>query len=108
MFVRTVAAIALLAAPQIAGAQSLLDRSPNVSGDWGGASGTLYFHFVHRFRVSGAPERKVSNVPTFLVGAGLPKRFFAGFNYSTNSTLTPTCGKASKAQSITMRASWRE
>ncbi|HEY0242543.1 MAG TPA: plastocyanin/azurin family copper-binding protein [Gemmatimonadaceae bacterium] len=89
MFVRTVAAIALLAAPQIAGAQSLLDRSPNVSGDWVGASGTLYFHFVHRFRVSGAPERKVSNVPTFLVGAGLPKRFFAGFNYSTNSTLTP-------------------
>jgi plastocyanin len=89
VFVRTVAAIALLAAPQIAGAQSLLDRSPNVSGDWVGASGTLYFHFVHRFRVSGAPERKVSNVPTFLVGAGLPKRFFAGFNYSTNSTLTP-------------------
>lgn len=72
-----------------AGAQSLLDRSPNVSGDWVGAPGTLYFHFVHRFTVSDAPQRKVSNVPTFLLGAGLPKRFFAGFNYSTNSTLAP-------------------
>ncbi len=70
-------------------AQSLLDRSPNVSGDWVGAPGTLYFHFLHRFTVSDAPQRKVSNVPTFLVGAGLPKRFFAGFNYSTNSTLAP-------------------
>jgi plastocyanin len=70
-------------------AQSLLDRSPNVSGDWVGAPGTLYFHFLHRFTVSDAPQRKVSNVPTFLVAAGLPKRFLAGFNYSTNSTLAP-------------------
>ena len=75
--------------PAEAGGQSLLDRSPNVSGDWVGAPGTLYFHFVHRFTTSDAPQRKVSNVPTFLVGAGLPKRFFAGFNYSTNSTLAP-------------------
>ena len=70
-------------------AQSLLDRSPNLSGDWVGAPGTLYFHFVHRFTVSDAPQRKVSNVPTFLVAAGLPKRLLAGFNYSTNSTLAP-------------------
>ena len=75
--------------PAVASGQSLLDRSPNVSGDWVGAHGTLYFHFVHRFTTSDAPQRKVSNVPTFLVGAGLPKRFFAGFNYSTNSTLAP-------------------
>lgn len=70
-------------------AQSLLDRSPNLSGDWVGAPGTLYFHFVHRFTVSDAPQRKVSNVPTFLLAAGLPKRLLAGFNYSTNSTLAP-------------------
>jgi hypothetical protein len=70
-------------------AQSLLDRSANVSGDWVGAPGTLYFHFLHRFTASDAPQRKVSNVPTFLLGAGLPKRLFAGFNYSTNSTLAP-------------------
>lgn len=75
--------------PGIGQAQSLLDRPPNLSGDWTGASGTLYFHFVHRFTTSDAPERKVSNVPTFLVAAGLPRRILAGFNYSTNSTLAP-------------------
>ena len=75
--------------PRPVRAQSLLDRTPNVSGDWVGAPGTLYFHFIHRFSVSDAPQRKVSNVPTFLVAAGLPKHFLAGFNYSTNSTLAP-------------------
>jgi plastocyanin len=76
-------------APAAASAQTLLDRSPNLSGDWVGAPGTLYFHFIHRFTASEKPERKVSNIPTFLLGAGLPKRFFLGFNYSTNSTLAP-------------------
>jgi plastocyanin len=84
-----IAALSLAFIPSVASAQSLLDRSPNLSGDWVGAPGTLYFHFLHRFTASDAPQRKVSNVPTFLVGAGLPKRFFAGFNYSTNSTLAP-------------------
>ena len=82
-------AIALLASSSDAAAQSLLDHSPNVSGDWTGAPGTLYFHFLHRFSASGAPERKVSNVPTFLLGSGLPRRLFAGLNYSSNSSLTP-------------------
>jgi amicyanin len=86
--VRLIAAM-MIATPSLARAQSLLDRPPTLSGDWVGAPGTLYFHFVHRFTVSDAPQRKVSNVPTFLFGAGLPKRFFAGFNYSTNSTLAP-------------------
>ena len=83
------AALTLLLTPLTVQSQSLLDRTPNVSGDWVGAPGTLYFHFVHRFVTSKAPERKVSNVPTFLLAAGLPKRLLAGFNYSTNSTLAP-------------------
>jgi plastocyanin len=82
-------AAAAIVTSRVVDAQSLLDRSPNVSGDWTGSPGTLYFHFVHRFSTSGAPERKVTNVPTFLLGAGLPKRFLAGLNYSTNSTLAP-------------------
>ena len=81
--------VALLAPSSAAVSQSLLDHSPNISGDWTGAPGTLYFHFLHRFNTSGAPERKVSNVPTFLLGGGLPKRLFAGVNYSTNSSLAP-------------------
>jgi Plastocyanin len=84
-----VAATAVCTFPAAAHSQSLLDRSPNVSGDWVGASGSLYFNFIHRFSTSGPPERKVTNVPTFLVGAGLPYHFFAGLNYSTNSTLAP-------------------
>ncbi len=79
----------VMAFPPAASAQSLLDRPPNMSGDWSGAPGTLYFHFVHLFATSSPPERKVSNVPTFLLAAGLPKRILAGFNYSTNSTLAP-------------------
>lgn len=85
----TTAVAALLLSPIGAGGQSLLDRPPNISGDWVGAPGTIYFNFVHRFTTSDAPERKVSNVPTFLVAAGLPGRLLAGFVYSTNSTLAP-------------------
>jgi plastocyanin len=71
-----------------ADAQSLLDRPPDVSGDWVGAPGTLYFHFVHRFTRSEPPAHKISNTPTFLLAAGLPKRFMLGLNYATNSTLS--------------------
>ena len=78
---------AVLLPASSAGAQSLLDRSPNVSGDWTGAPGTIYFNFVHRFTRSDAPERKVSNIPSFLLAAGLPARLLVGLNYSTNSSL---------------------
>jgi plastocyanin len=72
-----------------AGAQSLLDRPPNLSGNWVGSPGSLYFNFIHRFRASDAPQRKVSSFPTFLVAAGLPYRLLVGFNYATNSDLAP-------------------
>ena len=78
---------AQVAWPRTGLGQSLLDRSPNVSGDWTGAPGTLYFNFLHRFSASSSPERKVSNIPTFLLGAGLPWHTLVGLNYSTNSTL---------------------
>ncbi|HKY96685.1 MAG TPA: plastocyanin/azurin family copper-binding protein [Gemmatimonadaceae bacterium] len=89
MFAKRLALAVAIAFPAAGNAQSLLDRTPNVSGDWVGVPGTLYFHFIHRFVASDAPQRKVSNVPTFLLAAGLPKHFLAGFNYSTNSTLAP-------------------
>lgn len=82
-------AVLMLVFPAPSNGQSLLDRPPNISADWTGAPGTLYFHFIHRFSTSGAPERKVSNVPTFLLAAGLPFRLLAGVNYSTNSSLAP-------------------
>ena len=70
-------------------AQSLLDRPPNLSGGWVGSSGQLYFNFMHRFIASDAPERKVTNVPTFTLAAGLPLRTLVGMEYSTNSNLAP-------------------
>lgn len=76
-------------APCAARGQSLLDRPPNLSGEWVGSSGQLYFNFLHRFTASGAPERKVSNVPTFTVAVGLPLRTLVGFEYATNSNLAP-------------------
>ncbi len=83
------ALLALGALAPAAGAQSLLDRSPNLNGAWVGSTGQLYFNFMHRFVTSDAPARKVTNYPTFTVGAGLPFRTLVGFHYSTNSTLAP-------------------
>jgi plastocyanin len=84
------AACALLCTSAAGGrAQSLLDRPPNLSGGWVGSSGQLYFNFLHRFTASSAPERKVSNVPTFTLAAGLPFRTLVGVEYATNSNLAP-------------------
>jgi plastocyanin len=70
-------------------AQSVLDRSPNLSGGWVARLGVIQFNFLHRFMRSSAPERKVSNFPTFLLAGGLPGNAMVGFYYSTNSTLVP-------------------
>jgi plastocyanin len=81
------AASAALCLASSAGAQSLLDRPPNLSGQWVGSSGQLYFNFMHRFTSSPGPERKVTNFPTFTMAAGLPYRSLVGFHYATNSSL---------------------
>src|SRR5712691_8490182 len=56
-----------------AAGQSVLDRTPNLSGGWVGAS----------------PTRKVSNSPTFLLSYRLPVSLLVGFNYSTSSDVAP-------------------
>ncbi|MEP6571652.1 MAG: cupredoxin family copper-binding protein [Gemmatimonadota bacterium] len=70
-------------------AQSLLDRSPNISGDWVTTPGTIDFNFLHRFVRSAPPARKVSNFPTFNIATSFLRRTLIGFNYSTNSALVP-------------------
>lgn len=67
--------------------QSVLDRTPNLSGGWVAPAGVLQFDFVHRFDASPAPERKVTSFPSLVLAAGLPHRTMLGFVYSTNSTL---------------------
>ena len=89
---RTLAPLALAAAlsgAAPAAAQTLLDRSPNLSGAWVGNTGTLYFNFLHRFTASDPPVRKVANVPTFTVAAGVMPRLLVGLHYATNSALAP-------------------
>lgn len=49
------------------------------------STGTVQFNFLHRFVRSPAPERKVTNYPTFVLGVGLPRRTMLGLAYSTNS-----------------------
>src|SRR5262245_1682728 len=85
--VPALAAIFLVAGPIAVAAQSVLQRTPNMSGGWDGAHGTVYFNFLHRFSVSPPPQRQVSNYPTFLLGAGLPGNVLLAANYSTRSDL---------------------
>jgi plastocyanin len=83
------AALCTLVTGRGASAQTVLDRTPNLSGGWVGSSGVLHFNFLHRFSISSAPERKVTSTPTFLLAAGLPGRTLLGVNYATNSELSP-------------------
>ncbi|MGH7477956.1 MAG: hypothetical protein ACRELD_16980, partial [Longimicrobiales bacterium] len=74
-------------APAALGAQSALDRAPNLSAGWTGPGGMLYFDFLHRFTQSGEPERKITSSPTFLL-AGTPTSWLlVGAHYATNSRL---------------------
>jgi plastocyanin len=66
-------------------AQSLLDRTPNVTGGWIGAPHSLHFTFLHRFNNSGAPLRQVINRPTFLLAYGASVPLLVGAQYATRS-----------------------
>lgn len=69
-----------------AGAQTTVLRTPNLSGGWVGAPGTLHFHLIHRFwKVGAGEEEKLVNSPTMFVGAPLPMGLLVGANYASNS-----------------------
>ena len=85
----SLAALCALVIGPGARAQTVLDRPPNISGGWTGASGVLHFNFLHRFSISPAPERKVTSTPMFLLAAGLPAGTLLGVHYATNSELSP-------------------
>ena len=80
---------ALLVPTPDAGAQAVLDRTPNLSAGWVGDAGTIHFNFLHRFTSSSAPERKVTSIPTFLLAAGLPGGTLVGVHWSSNSDVAP-------------------
>jgi hypothetical protein len=70
-------------------AQSLLQRTPNLSGAWVGPPGQLQMTMVHRFRVTSGQVRVVSVAPTLFAGTVLPGEILAGVNYSSASIVSP-------------------
>lgn len=79
----------LLATAPVQG-QSLLERTPNVSGGWVGSPGRVHFHFLHRFHlVDGGDESIVVNTPSLLLAAPLPGRTLFGVSWASSSSTTP-------------------
>ncbi len=68
-------------------AQSVVERTPNLAGGWVGVPHTLYFNFLHRFTTSAAPEKQVSNTPTFLLAYAPLRNGLLGLNYATRSDI---------------------
>ncbi len=75
-----------------AGAQGVVDRTPNISGGWDGSPGVVQFNFLHRFWLISIPaedgrEEKVLNTPTFLLAYPVLDPLLVGFNYASNANL---------------------
>ena len=70
-------------------AQSVAQRTPNMSNGWTPLRGVVQFNFTHRFDISDAPLRKVTNTPSFQVATGVAGPLGVGFTYGSNSDLVP-------------------
>jgi plastocyanin len=74
----------VLAAPLPA--QSLLYRSPNLSGTWVVEPGVVQFNFLHRFYVAPSTAgHSVANYPTFTLATGVMDRVAVGAWFATKS-----------------------
>ena len=83
-------AIALLALSALdASAQSVAQRTPNLTNGWTPVRGVVQFNFTHRFDISDAPLRKITNTPSFQVATGVAGPLSIGFIYGSNSDLVP-------------------
>ncbi len=97
-------ALAVLAAAQPARAQSLLYRSPNLSGDWVAPPGLVQFNFIHRFYVSPGPSRTFINYPTFTFATGVAGGVGLGFRFATKSAFLDTLSSSNESE---VYARWR-
>jgi len=68
-------------------AQDAAQRAPNLSNTWSPSRGVVQFNFTHRFDMSDAPLRKITNTPTFQVATGVVGSLGVGFTYGSNSDL---------------------
>ncbi|HEX6047844.1 MAG TPA: cupredoxin family copper-binding protein [Gemmatimonadaceae bacterium] len=88
-FVRAASLALVVFLPVRGFAQSVAQRTPNLSNGWMPARGVVQFNFTHRFDISDAPLRKVTNTPSFQVATGLAGPVGVGFTYGSNSDLVP-------------------
>ena len=72
---------------EVGGAQGTAERSPNLWTAWSPARGVVQLNFSHRFDMSDAPLRKLTNTPTFQVATGIAGSLGVGFVYGSNSDL---------------------
>ncbi len=70
-------------------AQSVLERSPNVSGGWVGYPGILFVNLPHRLTTIERAGADVVSMPTFEFGLGLPWHLLAGVRFAPESPLVP-------------------
>ena len=75
--------------PRAGFTQGVAQRSPNLANTWAPAPGVVQLNFTHRFDVSDAPLRKLTNTPSFQVATGVIGPLSAGFTYGSNSDLVP-------------------
>ena len=96
-FVRLLPVIAIAAAPLHG--QSLMYRPPNLGGTWVPEGGVVQFNFIHRFYVAPAiGAHKVTNFPTFTVGAGLGTGLALGLHYGSNSFVSTSPYRPNEAE----------
>ncbi len=98
-------ALLALAAAAPLGAQSLMYRTPNLSGTWVPDPRVVQFNFVHRFYVApSAGSHKVTNFPTFTFALGLGHDLAIGTHYGTNSLVVQTPYRPNETE---VYARWR-
>jgi hypothetical protein len=87
---RSAALLGLLALlpPAGLGAQSALERSPNLQGTWGLSPGAPVFILAHRFEILGGGDELFS-VPTLTFAVGLPLGLAAGVDFTSYSEVVP-------------------
>ena len=76
--------------PRLGLAQGVAERAPNLSNTWSPNRGVVQFNFTHRFDMSAAPLRKITNTPSFQVATGVYGSLGVGFTYGSNSDLVPS------------------
>ena len=99
-----IAAVCTLAATSPLRAQSLLYRSPNLSGDWVVDPGVVQFNFLHRFNVSPGPARFFTNFPTFTFATGLGRGLGVAYRFATRAQEVPG-GSSNNESELLVR--WR-